>query len=170
MAKPVKIYWDTCAFIGLLNAESDKKRELEIVYGMARAGKVELWTSTLSMIECRRLKSEQHKAKPLDDENDKKISAIFNQPFIKPIPLASDIAENARGIWRQTAGLGKYQDAVHLASAVRWNVEVMHTYDRDDLLHLSEKLTCRSGNPLKICYPDNTTDGALFEHAKQNPA
>ena len=170
MAKPVKIYWDTCAFIGLLNGEPDKKRELEIVYGMAKSGKVELWTLTLSMIECRRLKSEEHHEKPLNDENDEKISDIFKQPFIKPIPLASDIAENARTLWRRTVGLGKYQDAVHLASAIRWDVELMHTYDRDDLLHLSEKLNCRNGNLLKVTYPDNTTDGALFEHAKQNPA
>lgn len=170
MPKPLRIYWDTCAFIGLLNAEPDKKRELEIVYAMARSGKAELWTSTLSMIECRRLKSEEHSQKPLDEENEKKIGDIFNQPFIKPIPLASDIAEMGRSVWRKTVGLKKYQDAVHLASAMRWNIEMMHTYDRDDLLHLSEKITCRNGNMLKICYPDNTTDGALFEHAKQNPA
>lgn len=167
MAKPVRIYWDTCAFIGLLNGEADKQRELEIVYGLARSGKAELWTSTLSMIECRRLKVEQHAAKPLDEHNDMKISDIFNQPFIKPIPLASDIAADARGLWRRTVGLSKYQDAVHIASAVRWNIELMHTYDHEDLLHLSEKLACRNGNPLSICYPDNTTDGALFEHAKQ---
>ena len=167
MAKPIRIYWDTCAFIGLLNGEADKQRELEIVYGLARSGKVELWTSTLSMIECRRLKVEEHLPKPLDEENDRKISEIFNQPFVKPIPLASDIAQISRGLWRKTVGLGKFQDAVLLASAVRWNVELMHTYDHDDLLHLSEKIECRNGKPLRICYPDNTTDGELFDHAKQ---
>ncbi len=167
LAKPVRIYWDTCAFIGLLNGEPDKKRELEIVYGFARSGKVEIWTSTLSMIECRRLKDEQHAPKPLSEANEAKISDIFKQPFIKPIPLAVDIATNARILFRKTNGLGKYQDAVHLASAARWDIGVVHTYDRDDLLHLSEKVHSQNGHPIKIHYPDNTTDGELFEHAKQ---
>lgn len=166
MGKPVKLYWDTCAFIGLLNGEDDKKRELEIIYNLAGSGKFELWTSTLSMIECRRLKTEEHSEKPLDSQNEKIISDIFKQPFIKPIPMAVDIAENARVIWRETKGLNKYQDAVHLASALRWNVPIMHTYDRDDLLHLDGKLKCHDGSELNICYPDNTTDGPLFDTRK----
>ncbi|WP_176237563.1 type II toxin-antitoxin system VapC family toxin [Palleronia marisminoris] len=170
MAKPEKFYWDTCAFIGLLNGEESKKRELEIVYSWARDGKAEIWTSTLSMIECRRLSSEKHEPKPLSVAGGKKISDIFRQPFIKPIPLAVDIADTARELWRKTPKLTKYPDAVHLASALRWSVRIMHTYDRDDLLHLSEKLVCRDGYPLLICYPDHSTDGALFEHAKQKPA
>lgn len=169
MAKPEKIYWDTCAFIGLLNGEVDKKRELEIVYGAARQGNIEIWTSTLSMIECRRLKTEEHSPKPLDQENNIMISDLFKQSFIKPIPMAVDIAENARTLWRDTKGLGKYQDAIHLASAIRWNIKIMHTYDYDDLLHLSEKLRCQNDELLVICYPDNTTDGPLFAKPKQNP-
>lgn len=167
MAKATKIYWDTCAWIGLLNGEADKKRELEIVYGNARNGRAELWTSTLSMVECRRVSSEQHSQKPLEYESNEKISSIFRQPFVKPIPMAVDIAENARALWRSTPGLNKWQDAVHLASAIRWSVPVLHTYDRDDLLHLSEKLSCRNGEPLVIDYPDSTTDGPLFGSAKQ---
>ncbi len=170
MAKPRKFYWDTCAFIGLLNGEPDKKQELEIVYGWARDGKAEIWTSTLSMIECRRLDGESKIQKPMSEENGKKISDIFRQQFIKSIPVAVDIAETGRHLWRETPGLGKYQGAIHLASALRWSVETMHTYDRDDLLHLSDKFTCRNGNILKICHPDSSTDGELFEHAKQKPS
>ena len=85
-----------------------------------------------------------------------------NQPFIKPVALAADIAEEARTLWRGTVGLKKWQDAVHLASALRWNIETMHTYDHQDLIHLSGKLSCRNGKPLHICYPDETTDGPLF--------
>ena len=167
MAKPIKYYWDSCAFIGLLNGEADKKRELEIVYGWARSGKAEIWTSTLAMIECRSIKQESTK-KPMSEINGKKVSDIFRQEFVKPIPMAVDIVERARELWRATEGLGKIQDAVHLASAMRWNVEIMHTYDRVDLLHLSDKLTCRNESLLKICYPDSSTDGALFDHARHS--
>lgn len=166
MADPVKLYWDSCAWLGFLNGEPDKKRELEIVYGGARRGHYELWTSTLSMVEVRRLENEKHAPKPLDDANNKIIGDLFWQPFVKPIPLAQDIAEDARVLFRTTPGLGKFQDAIHLASALKWNIEVMHTYDNDDLLHLDGKLSCKNGSPLQICYPDETTEGPLFSRAR----
>lgn len=167
MAKPKRLYWDSCAWIGLLNGEPDKKRELEIVYGAARKGRFELWTSTISLVECRRLESERNQPKPLDQENDKRIADLFRQPFVKPIPMAVDIAEQSRELLRGTVGLTKMADGVHLASALRWSVHVMHTYDNDDLLHLSEKFRCKDGTLLVIEYPDTTTDGPLFGNAKR---
>lgn len=146
----------------MLNGEPDKKRELEIVYGHARQDRYELWTSTLAIVEARRLKDEEHDPKPLTAENLRKIEELFRQPFVKPIPLAVDIAESARRLFRETPGLKKWQDAIHLESALRWNVAVFHTYDNDDLLHLNQQLMCRSGELLTICYPDETTDGPLF--------
>lgn len=166
MPKPLKLYWDSCAWLGLINGEGDKQRELQIVYGHAKKGHYEIWTSTLSYMECRRLKSELQLPKPLDAANEKIISDIFKQPFVKPIPLTLDIVERARTIWRETPGLSKYQDAVHLASALRWSVPVMHTYDGADLIHLSGSFDCWDGTPLTICYPDETTDGPLFAKAK----
>ena len=165
MAKAVKLYWDSCAWLGLINGEVDKRRELEIVYEHAKQGKYQLWTSTLSVVECRRLATEDKLPKPLSDENEKTINDFFLQPFVMPIPVSLDIAESARKIWRATVGLGKYQDAVHLASALRWDTPVMHTYDREDLLHLDGRFKCKNGETLKICYPDETTDGPLFAKA-----
>jgi len=162
LAKPVKLYWDSCAWLGLLNGEPDKKRELEIVYGHAKAGNYQIWTSTLSMVEVRRLESEKNDQKPLSEENLKKIGDLFLQSFVMPIPLDVEIAVNARRLLRATSGLGKYQDAVHLASALKWNLPLLHTYDHDDLLHLSDKFECSSGEKLRICYPDETADGPLF--------
>lgn len=162
MAKAVKLYWDSCAWLGLINGEDGRRRELEIVYGHAQQGRYELWTSTLSMVECRKLSLEGNNSRPLDDAGEKVINDLFMQPFVMPIPLTVDIAGNARKIWRATPGLGKFQDAIHLASSLRWNIETMHTYDKDDLLHLSGKLRCRNDKPLTICYPNETTDGPLF--------
>ena len=167
MAKSLRIYWDSCAWIGLLNGELDKKRELEIVYGNARDGKCKLWTSTISLIECRHVGNEKKQARPYDAINDAKISEMFNQPFVKCISLTMDIAEDARRIWRGTREISKYPDAVHIASALRWNITMMHTYDRSDLFGLSETFSCRNGKKLEICYPDNTTDGPLFGKARK---
>ena len=167
MSEVSRYYWDTCAFIGLINGEGDKIRELSIIYDNARAGRFKIYTSTLSSVECRRLDREKQEPKPLNESNEQIISELFLQPFIFAIPLTLDIAEQARILWRRTQGLGKWQDAVHVASALRHNIETMHTYDRADLIHLSEQFDCQNGNRLRIIFPDETTDGGLFAHAKQ---
>ncbi len=166
LAKAARIYWDSCAWLGFLNGEPDKKRELEIVYGNARQGLCELWTSTLAIVETRRLAIEKHAKKPLSDEHHQTIRDLFRQPFVKPAAVSLEIAEAARTLWRETSGLGKFQDAVHLATALRWNATVLHTYDNDDLTHLTLNFTCKNGERLPICYPDETTYGPLFAAAK----
>jgi predicted nucleic acid-binding protein len=167
MPKPLKLYWDSCAWIGLLNGEADKNRELGIVYSLAQKGNYELWTSTISMVEVRRLRNEKDDPKPLSEENLKVIDSLFRQPFVKPVPLSVDIAEDARKLFRVTSGLGKWQDAIHLASALKWNAATLHTYDNEDLLKHTYMFTCRNGEKLPICYPDETTDGPLFAKANR---
>lgn len=167
MAKLKRFYWDSCAWLGLLNGEDDKKRELEIIYKGAQNGHYELWTSTFSLVEANRYDTEKNRAKPLEPDNLRMIEEFFEQAFIKLIPLDMEIAKSARRLYRETPGLGKKADAVHLASALRWPVNAMHTYDGCDLLHLSGKLVGRSGEALLICTPDEEASGSLFAHAKK---
>ena len=167
MAQPEKLYWDSCAWIGFANKEPDKKKELLREYKAARDGRYEIWTSSLSLIELRWLVDEKGTPRPYGDENDKKISLLFHQPYIKIITMTVDIVENARQIWRKTPSIGKYADAIHVASALRWNISVMHTYDRQDLLDISKVMKCQNGEPLTICYP-GTDNGPLFEASNEN--
>jgi hypothetical protein len=162
MAKLIRVYWDSCAWIGLLNGEQAKMRELEIIYNHAKEGSFEIWTSTIALVEVNKLNGEKGKPKPLASENETVISSLLKQPFVKPIALDAVIAEKARTLFRSTPKLSNYRDAIHVASAQWWNIDLLHTYDNDDLLHLSDKLECRNGAKLKICYPDETTDGPLF--------
>lgn len=115
------------------------------------------------------MRTESFKQKLISVENGEKISDIFRQQFTKPAPMAIDIMEMGHQLFQDTTGLSSYQDAVYLASAIRWGSERMHTYDQDDLFYLSGKFHCRIGNVLTICYPDSSTDGELFEHVNQNP-
>lgn len=167
MAKATGYYWDSCAWLGLINGEPGKCRELEIIYNSSKSGNFELWTSALSITEVRRINVEVNAPKPLDQAHLKTINDLFRQPFVKVIPLSQEIAEHARELWRTTDKLGKWQDSIHVASSLRWNIETMHTYDAKDLLHLSNKLKCRNGNLLNICYPKETTDGPLFGQLKK---
>lgn len=81
MANFRKFYWDSCAWLGLLNGEADKKRELEIIYDNARNGSYELWTSTFSQIEVHRYDTEENTPRPWSEANTRKIEAFFRQPF-----------------------------------------------------------------------------------------
>jgi predicted nucleic acid-binding protein len=162
MSKPIRIYWDSCAWIGLINGEPDKRRELEIIYTHAKQGKYEIWTSALSLIEVRKLSSEAGKPRPLPPENLSTIRAVFIQPCVKTIPVSSDISDQACEIFRNTPGLNKWQDSIHLASALKWSIPIMHTYDHVDLIAVSAKFECKNGETLIIIYPDETTDGPLF--------
>lgn len=48
-ANPLKVYWDSCAWIGLVNAEPDKLPALRHIYALARKGLVEIWSSHLKL-------------------------------------------------------------------------------------------------------------------------
>ena len=84
-------------------------------------------------------------------------------------PVDMTIGREAQRIIRETPNLGKPKDSIHLASALRWNVEALVTYDGNDLLHLNQKLQCRDESNLSICTADEITDGELFSHARKKP-
>jgi hypothetical protein len=67
----------------------------------------------------------------------------------------------------ETPGLKKRTDAIHLASALKFSVDALHTYDGSDLLHLDGKVPDKKGRKLSICVPDKDSDGPLFAHGKK---
>jgi hypothetical protein len=69
---------------------------------------------------------------------------------------------------RETVGLKKKPDAIHLASAMRWDLHTLHTYNGSDLKHLSGSIFCGDGTPMTISDPlDPFAEGGLFA---QQPA
>jgi len=150
LADPIKIYWDSCAWIGLVNAEPEKIHDVQAVYTQARRGLIELWTSTVAIVEVNRLASEMQMAKPIPPESLEKLDGLLFQPFVKLINLDQIVAKRARKIIRETPGLKKKPDAIHLASAVVWNIPLFHTYDRNDLLHLNGSVSCMDGTAMEI--------------------
>lgn len=170
MADPTKIYWDSCAWIGLVNGEPDKLPALHAVYGHARRGRVEIWTSTMAVVEANRLATEMQMAKPIPPASIAKLDGLLFQPFVKLINLDQVVAKRARKVLRETVGLGKKPDAVHLASAIIWSIPVFHTYDRDDLLHLNGTIVCADGSPMEIIEALDPFAGGLFDDRQQKPA
>jgi predicted nucleic acid-binding protein len=84
-------------------------------------------------------------------EHEAVIGKFFLHKFIIPINCDRQIGEAARAlVWKHPHLRPK--DAIHVASAMAQHVDVLHSYDNDDLVVLDGKV----GNPpLKICYPEN---------------
>lgn len=163
MADPLRIYWDTCAWLALINEEEGRKPDVDAVYSLARSGQIELWSSTITVVEANRLESERHHTKPIPEGSLAVIDAILFQPFVKLVPVDIDIARRARRLVRETVGLRVKADAIHLASAMRWNIPTLHTYDNSDLTHLHGQMACDDGTSMTICYPEDPFEkGGLF--------
>ena len=163
MAELRRIYWDSCVWLGLINGEPKKKRAVEYTYNAAKTGSHEIWTSTLSHVEVFRIKGEEKNPKPYATGMLDKIEEMFEQDFIKLVPVDLEVAKLARRLLRENDGLTKRPDAVHLASAIRWSIDSLHTYDGNDLLHLDGKLKTKTGTVLRITLPDDPPDGPLFQ-------
>ena len=167
MAELQRVYWDSNVGLGLINGEAKKLRAIEDVYNAARSGSYEIWTSTLSFVEVFRIKGEEQNPKPYPSEPLDKIEEVFEQEFVKLVPVDVEVAKLARRLLRENRALPSRPDAIHLASALIWSVETLHTYDGNDLLHLDKKLKTKIGTVLRITPPDDPTDGPLFDRQKK---
>jgi predicted nucleic acid-binding protein len=162
-----KVYWDTCAWLGLINSEPEKIRPLQHLYEECRRGKLEIWTSTLIYVELFRVKAEEKDEKPYSDEGLDKIKQALEQPFIQLVSLDMEVGRKARGLRRRLPGLSGPGDAIHLASALIWGISPLHTWDGSHLLPFDGQLSCKDGTLLKICVPDEPPEGPLFKKGKE---
>jgi len=145
-----RVYWDSCVWIGLLNEEPDKVDAAKWIIERGEAGEVEIWTSTITLAEVYKIRGPAE----ADPEGDKKLDEFLSQPYVVHVQVDQDIAMEARRLLRaKLPGLRKPNDAIHLASAVWHDIEVLHTFDRDDLLPLNGLVKCRNGKPLTVCTP-----------------
>ena len=120
---PIKVYWDSCCFIGLLQNEPDKAPALSDLSGKAAAGDLVIVTSALSIAEVCKLPGTGTQP----EEQTKKVLGYFENPYIVVRSLDRLIAERANRIARDT-GI-RPPDAVHVATAIITGCEVLYTYD-----------------------------------------
>jgi predicted nucleic acid-binding protein len=147
---PWRVYWDSCDFLGLINPEEAKHADCRSVWEEAERRDTILLTSFFSFAEVFKAKCEGL-AKPLAEAQDKQIEAMLRQPWVQAVVVDERIGTLARRLMRQHPECKKPSDAIHLATALVLNVDEMHTYDKSDLLRLSEQVMRADGVPLKIC-------------------
>lgn len=145
-----RVYWDACAFLGLINKEVGRHSKCLAVWREAEAGTTVLYTSFFTWAEVYKAKCEG-KAKPLDEAGDQAIEEVLGQSFIEAVVLDEGIGLAARRLMRAHPVCKKPSDAIHLATALRLSVEEMHTFDGSDLLALDKKIMAADGRFLEIC-------------------
>ncbi|TGD98244.1 hypothetical protein [Methylobacterium nonmethylotrophicum] len=97
----------------------------------------------------------------------KKIEELLSQEFVVRAQIDVPVARMAKNLKRDLhkRGLKKRSDAIHLATALYYNSEELHTWDASDLLQFDNQLKCRNGKNLKILIPNSDKiHGPLFAH------
>jgi predicted nucleic acid-binding protein len=169
---PRRIYWDACAWIALIQNEKirasngrlleDRGGLCRVVIEAAKAGAVEILTSTLSLAEvC--------KDPAIRSQGADAVSDFFENDYLLLVNVDRLAGERARRL--MTGGYSglKPPDAVHVATAAVSGVEEMHTFD-DKLLNLDGLIDKADGTKLKICKPDPGGPPApLLDAIKANP-
>lgn len=146
------VYWDSCTFLGLINHEAEKTKLCVPIWEEAERGETVIVTSYLTFVEVYRAKCEGIE-RPLAEANDQLVTDFLRQRWIRPAVLDERIALAAKALMRAHPECKKPNDSIHLATALRLNVDEMHTFDGTDLLMLSTKVLRLDGVPLEICKP-----------------
>ena len=149
MARTPARYWDAGPFLAWLKQETrdDRATRCEPVIRAAERNQVLLVTSSISMVEVVKL-DEKGARVNIGSDAEAKITAFFRQPYILMRDYDPRTAELSRRlIWDFDLST---RDAIHAATALRWNLTQMDTFD-GGLLALDGKV----GNPpLRISVPD----------------
>lgn len=138
-----RFYWDSCAFLAYLLPEPGRVDDCSEALESAADGECIIVTSVLTLTEVVRLKGHP----PLKQDQEDTIRRFFENDYIVLRQVDRFVAEDARKlVWAKGV---KPKDSIHLATALRWNIPELHTYD-EKLLKLDGSL----GNPgLRITTP-----------------
>jgi predicted nucleic acid-binding protein len=134
MAGESAVYWDSSAFLSRFARAAGRVEALEEVTDAAERGEIQIVTSILTMAEVAWWDGDDAKT----PEQEEKLVAFFENPYITVQPLDYFVAEHARRLIREHKKLHG-ADAVHLATAVRHGVSTVHAYDTD-MLNLNGKI------------------------------
>lgn len=155
MAEKLKVYWDACVWFAIVKQESARFRLANHVLELARRGEVEIWTSSLTLAEVFKKQCGAPGAPHVGllESEDQTFEEFLMQDFVVEVQLDHAIGITARRLLRKHPALKKPADALHLATAVHWNLDEVHTFDGTNLLPLAGLVNRRDGQLLKICAP-----------------
>jgi len=136
-----RYYWDANVFLSFIEGHADRIPNIEAILADCEEGRVEIWSSHLTIAEVAFAKAEKD-AKILDTEIEKKIDELWHpESPIKLVEVSQGICVEARNLLRknmlrpeisprQKNKSLKAADAIHLATAQMIGVDEFHTYDK----------------------------------------
>lgn len=162
MADVPKYYWDACLWIELITqGDPDRVERCRYVIDLAKRGEAELWTSAFTLAEVWKKKCDVA-AVGIQEDQDRSFEDFIEAEFIKKINVDVDVGNLARRLLRRHPGIGKPQDAIHVASCLLADLDEMHTFDGADLLRFDGVLPKRDRTKLKICLPPLPPEPEMF--------
>ena len=134
MPKYKRCYWDASTWIALLsnlqtNQAIEQRWHCKQLFQEAIDGEIQLLTSAITITEVLRGETQADAYTPsVPIDIKEQIDALFNEPYIVLVPLDPARAQEARDLrwkhsWLRTV------DAIHIASAIYAQADVLHTYD-----------------------------------------
>lgn len=153
-SKKAKIYWDACAFLGFLKGEPNKAACVEIIKA-AKAKHIQIWTSSIVLVEVLHLGRKEGKVIPASDRD--QIRRLFSEPYVQIVTADWWICTQAQELFWAYPDL-KWKDSIHVATAIRHKIPLVHSYD-PDFLDINGVV---GDPPLRIEEP-NISSGPLFE-------
>jgi predicted nucleic acid-binding protein len=151
LAEKKNVYWDSCVWLTLIKEELGYEA-CEYVIDEAKKGNIQIWTSSLTLAEVYKFKCDGV-SKELEQTKDAAFEDYISQDFVTEVQVDHDIGVRARRLCRFHQVLKKPNDGIHLASALRENLDEFHTTDRVDLLPLNGSILNDNGSAIKICKP-----------------
>lgn len=153
--KVQRLYWDANVFIKLVsNLQTQEAKEhrttCQRIFDDAIAGRVQLYTSTATVVEVRRREEDRDTPAPVPQDVRDKLIKLFQEPYITLVFVDGARAEEARELCWQYPWL-KTVDAIQVASAVFAKVDVMQTYDGLTKPNGILKLNKLVGSPPLVC-------------------
>ena len=151
-----KYCWDSCVFISLLTGlgrTDEQLRNLRAVEALVDEGDVYIFTPAITLIEVLSCY--------LSPDQESAFQALLQRSNVEVVSVTRRIADRAREIrnsYREQKMEIAVPDSIHLATAIHYGANALHTYDgcgqqrrRTDLLSL--KLPLIGKYDLTICTP-----------------
>ena len=125
--------WDSSVIIDYLVGNEEVAEACKQTIEQAERGELEIVVSALAAVEVAYLRGHS------DQESEALIRELFGRGYIIPVAIDTRLSSVARGLVRKYRDSPKIKpaDAVHLATAIQWNIPVIETTD-SDLLRLNE--------------------------------
>jgi len=157
-----KRYWDSTVTIAYLNDEDKRAPICKAILDSAERGETQIFISALTIAETLKY----GRAKPIGKEKREKVIEFFQRDYITVVNVDRWIAGQAQELYWENNIPPK--DAIHVATALKVKVDVMETYDEDDLIKHSGKV----GSPPLIIEEPKEVQMELFngkEQEKEEP-